>query len=93
MFRTDPLQARPPGGEQISDVETRTIDALRELIAANPTRTVVAVSHEVPIRLVLARLLGVKGAEVWRLHVPTGSVARLDDEDGELRVVDQPGVT
>jgi broad specificity phosphatase PhoE len=47
----------------------------------------VAVSHEVPIRLVLADALGIRGEALWRLDVPTGSVSTLEVSDGGFRVL------
>ncbi len=43
-----------------------------------------AVSHEIPIRLAIARLAGVDGAAVWELLVPTGAVVELRYEAGGL---------
>lgn len=67
LFRSHPGDAQPPDGERLREVETRVMGALRRLMAEHSGRATVAVSHEVPIRLVLARLMSVEGAALWEL--------------------------
>ncbi len=88
-FRETPLEARPPGGEDLRSVLARILGALDELMAERPGAPVAVVSHEVPIRLVLGHLLGTPDGTIWRLEIPTGSVSVLEREDGGgLRVVE-----
>lgn len=92
LFRNSPGDAQPPEGERLSEVETRVTGALRGLIAEHTGKEIVAVSHEVPIRLVLARLLRLEGTAIWELDVPTGSIAHLEDLDDHLQLMENPNV-
>ena len=88
VFENDPHAATPPGGEPVASVETRVMRTLHQLTDGEPGGVVVAVTHEIPFRLVMARLLGLPGAEMWHLDVPPGSVAQLNADHGQLRVAD-----
>jgi broad specificity phosphatase PhoE len=71
-FRTDPRNAIAPGGERMADVEDRVLSALTSMAARHEGESVAAVSHEIPIRLVIAALGGIEGAASWDVRVPTG---------------------
>ncbi len=76
-FRSFPLDARPPGGESLAELERR----LRELLIgdlAGEEEPAILVTHELPIRLLLARLAGSGNASFWEPRLPTGAVVRLD---------------
>jgi broad specificity phosphatase PhoE len=85
-FREDPRSCTPPGGEAVANVERRVLAALSELGATHQGASVAAVSHEIPIRLVVSRLLGVDGADVWDIDVPTGAATEIRFDAGELRL-------
>jgi len=83
-FRADPRTAEAPGGERLADVERRVLAALRRIGERHPGAACAAVSHEIPIRLVVAPLADVRGPAVWELPVPTGSVTELRFAGGTL---------
>ncbi len=76
-FRTDPESVRLPGGELVRAVRLRVERLLREAAERFPGHVVVAVTHDVPIRLVVAHARGLAGGAVWRGALPTGSVTAL----------------
>ncbi len=88
VFRSDPLAAAAPGGERVTDVEARVMRSLHELANGHAGETIVAVTHELPIRLVLSRLHGVGGPEFWGRDIQPGSVTRLTVEDGRIRIAE-----
>jgi len=88
VFRSDPHTAIPPGGEPVASVQSRVMSTLEELVSRAPGASLVAVTHEIPIRLVLASLLGWEGGDVW--HILPGSIARLESDQGRLSVADLP---
>lgn len=90
VFRSDPHAAIPPGGEPVISVQSRVMRTLEELVSRAPGASLVAVTHEIPIRLVLASLLGWGGGDMWRLDIPPGSIARLESDQGRLSVVELP---
>lgn len=83
LFREDPLACVPPGGEPVAELAARMREAMRVLAAGFPGADVVVVTHEIPIRVLLASILALEGSRPWELDVPTGSIAELRiDGDG-----------
>jgi broad specificity phosphatase PhoE len=76
-FRQDPRSAAAPGGESLAAVEVRMRSALRSLSTRYPGEEMVAVSHEIPIRLLVSALRGLEGPTVWEFDLPTASVTTL----------------
>lgn len=76
-FRQDPRGATTPGGEALASAETRMRSALRTLSARYPGEEMVAVSHEIPIRLLVSGVRGLDGPAVWEFELPTASVTTL----------------
>ncbi len=77
LFRRDPRSATAPGGEAMADVEARMRSAMRSLATRYPGEEMVAVSHEIPIRLLVSGLRGLDGPQVWEFDLPTASVTTL----------------
>lgn len=88
-FREDPRRAAAPGGETMAAVESRVLRALRSIGTRHEGASVAAVSHEIPIRLVIGALAGVEGSSFWDVVVPTGSVTRIGYEAGSLTLSDE----
>lgn len=87
-FRDDPRASRPPDGEPLAEVEHRMRAAVASLAARYPGEEVVAVSHEIPIRLLLSGLRDVDGRGVWAFDLPTASISAVTrDRDGAWAVV------
>jgi broad specificity phosphatase PhoE len=82
----DPERAIPPGGEPLSQVADRMVKGLLRMGEEYPGRTLAAVSHDVPMRLVVARIAGLAGSAPWDLLVPTGSVICVAVVGGHLEL-------
>jgi probable phosphoglycerate mutase len=54
----DPFTAAPPGGETGLQVFQRALPALRQIVAEQPGKTVLVVSHKATNRILLCSLLG-----------------------------------
>jgi broad specificity phosphatase PhoE len=89
-FRRDPLSSTPPGGEALRAVLDRMTQGIRWLADHHPDAAVAAVSHEIPIRLILASLLDLGGSHMWDLPVPTGSITELRVTPGGTEVATMP---
>lgn len=77
-FREDPEAATPPSGESLAEVRRRMIEALCRLSAAHSGAPVAAVSHEIPIRLVVSHPTALPASmTMWDLRLPTGAVIEL----------------
>ena len=88
-FRRDPRNAEAPDGERLGDVERRVLAALHSIAARHDAGACAAVSHEIPIRLVVASLRELAGSAMWGFDLPTGSVTELR-VDGGLHLIHAP---
>ncbi len=88
-FRRSPLAAATPA-ERVEEVGHRLAEALETMAQRHPGNAVAMVSHDVPIRALVSRLLGYEGERFWTFPVPTGSVTQLAITDGRVDVVKLP---
>jgi broad specificity phosphatase PhoE/ribonuclease HI len=69
----------PPGGESFADVALRVGAALDELLAAQPARTVLIVSHLTPIKELVARaLLAPTPEALLRMQLDVAALCEID---------------
>jgi probable phosphoglycerate mutase len=68
---------RFPGGESFVEMQGRVDAAVRRLVARHRGRTVVAVSHADPIRVLLAHVLGVPLDLFQRIAISPASVSAV----------------
>jgi broad specificity phosphatase PhoE len=76
LFVRFPASATMPSGERMWSAQERVLGALRS-IRYRGGGSVVAVTHELPIRLVLLRLRRLEGTALWDPVVAPGSITRL----------------
>jgi ribonuclease H / adenosylcobalamin/alpha-ribazole phosphatase len=77
------MQHTPGGGESFSQVQQRVLASLEALLASYPGRTVLAVSHVTPIKVLVAQALGAPLEAVYRMELAPASVTVLSFfEDG-----------
>jgi broad specificity phosphatase PhoE len=69
---------RIPGGELVSEVQTRMVAELERLAREYPDSTLALFSHGDPIRTVLAHAMGMPLDLITRLTISTASVSILD---------------
>jgi probable phosphoglycerate mutase len=77
LYVSDPRAASIPEGDEVRDVEARVRATIERLRAGLDEGELVVVSHELPIRLVLSAVVGVDGAAIWDLDLPTASVTTI----------------
>ena len=68
----------PPGGESFTDTGLRVNAALDRLVAANPGRTLVIVSHVTPIKTLVTRALLAPPAAMHRMQLDVASLSEID---------------
>jgi probable phosphoglycerate mutase len=78
VVQVAPSRARFPNGETIRAMQSRTIDALDEVVARHPHETVVVVSHADPIKSAIAHYTGMHLDLFQRVHVAPASVTVFD---------------
>lgn len=81
-----PADVRFPDGESLADVRSRACWARARLLDRHPGAVVAAVSHAGPIRALLGEALGVTGAPLFSIPVPTGSLSVIDHGPGGAAV-------
>jgi exopolysaccharide biosynthesis WecB/TagA/CpsF family protein len=82
-YRDAPLSAICPDGESLAEATERIEGALLDLARRHPGETVVAVSHAVMVRLLIARLRRSTGPG-WRIPLGTGSTTVIRIADGRI---------
>jgi broad specificity phosphatase PhoE len=77
LFNDDPSRIAIPGGESLQQVGWRAVHAIVGIAKSHPDGTVVVVSHEDVIRLLLARVLGMPLSTYRRLAIEPASCCEL----------------
>jgi broad specificity phosphatase PhoE len=87
QWRTRPDLVRIPAGDSLQDVAVRAADALRYVRDNHINQTVVLVTHDTVIRVLLLQLLQMPLAGYRRLDVDPGSISEvtLAGDAGTLR--------
>jgi broad specificity phosphatase PhoE len=83
-LKHDPAFVPPGGGESVNDLRARLVPFVARLVADNPGRHVVLVSHHKVCQLVLGEL--VEGGRMTR--IPNARPAVVVHEDGRYRLED-----
>ena len=78
---------RPPGGESMAHVISRTGEALEAIAAQYPGQDTVIVSHGGTIRAAVAHALGISATNALHLSVHNLGLTRLEREPQGWRVV------
>lgn len=81
-FYHDPLGARPPGAEPVTDFLARVREAWEELLARHAGQRVLVVAHAGVMRAVVAILLDAPAQRLFRLHIGHAALLRIRG-DGE----------
>jgi broad specificity phosphatase PhoE len=77
LWRTRPDLVRAPAGESLQDVCVRVADALRHVREHNVGQTVVLVTHDSVVRVLLLQLLEMPLSSYRRFTVDPGSITEL----------------
>jgi broad specificity phosphatase PhoE len=83
----DGADVGPPGGESFTQVETRVVPALEQIVATHRGKRIVAVSHVTPIKTLLRIALCAPQETMFKFHLDTASLSVVDYyEDGASSV-------
>jgi probable phosphoglycerate mutase len=86
-FNTNRSGARPPGGEMMTEVQTRMIRQIRCLQERHPGDTLAMVSHSDPLRSVVAYYLGIPLDLMLRFEIAPASVTVVEVAEWGPRVL------
>ena len=78
------LDARPPRGESLLDLEARVLPVLERAILENAGKGVAIVSHMMPTRAMLVRLLAAGPGIYWGMNLKPASISALRSFGREL---------
>jgi len=78
VVQVAPSRARFPNGESITEMQSRMIATLDDVVARHPHETVVVVSHADPIKSAIAHYSGMHLDLFQRVHVSPASVTVFD---------------
>mgnify|MGYP001814463585 FL=1 len=76
-FYRDPVAHRPPGAEPLDAFVTRVGGAFTELLGRHEGETVLVVAHAGVIRAILAHVLDIPPASMYRIHVANAGISRV----------------
>jgi broad specificity phosphatase PhoE len=77
-YREQPLSSSTPGGETLYEVQRRGVEAINRVIAANPGKRALFVSHGDIIRTALAHFLKVELEHFRRIRVDNAAFSAIE---------------
>jgi len=92
-WRANPGDFRMPGGESLGEVRQRAVRAFDRMMGGSEGKMVLAVTHDVVVRLLVAHCLGVSTDIYRRLEVGNTSMTVIERDGGRqrLRVLNDMG--
>jgi len=87
QWRTHPSRSTIPNGESFKQVTERAIQAFETIAVAEQGRQAVIVTHEVIIKVLVARALGVSNSIYRRFEINNVSLSVIRVIDGKIRLV------
>jgi broad specificity phosphatase PhoE len=92
-WRANPGDFRMPGGESLDEVRDRAVRAFNRMMDGPKGRMVLAVTHDVVVRLLVAHCLGVSEDIYRRLEVGNASITVIEQAGDKcrLRVLNDTG--
>ncbi len=86
-FWADPENAQPPEGEALAEFRERVVAGWESLVGRYPGRHILVVGHGGAIRVILAHVLGMPLANLFRMEVPYACRSRIRRDDAGMRLV------
>jgi phosphoserine phosphatase len=87
LFLQDPSTHSYPGGESLADVHRRCAPALERLLAQHTGESLLVVTHQVVLRVLLAGLLGLPLCRARELHFDNASLSVVSFDAGRTTVL------
>ena len=75
IWKNDPHKAQMPGGENLQDAAQRASCFVRDLESSYGNKTVIVVSHDVIIRVLICRVIGLPLSRLWSLELDNCSLS------------------
>lgn len=76
-FYQDPVTNRPPGAEPLDEFVARVTAGFNAVLTAYPGQSVLVVAHAGVIRAIIAQVLAIPTAAMYRINVANAGITRL----------------
>ena len=76
-FYQDPVSQRPPGAEPLDVFTARVQAGFEELLQRFPGQSLLVIAHAGVIRAIMAHILDIPAASMYRIHVKNAGLTRL----------------
>lgn len=73
LWRTEPEKLRIPGGETLSDVQKRSVEATTKIVKQHQGETVAIVTHRAVLKPLIAGLIELPPPYFWKIHIDNAS--------------------
>lgn len=87
QWRADPSESTIPEGESFQQVAERAIRAFETVVAAEPGKQALIVTHEIVIKVLVARALGVSNSIYRRFEINNTSLSIIRLTNGKTRLI------
>jgi len=85
-WRSDPSDVAMPGGESMAQLTERAAAVLNRIVTDNPDRTVILVTHEIIIKVIIPRILGCSNTIYRHFRIDNASLSVITEKDGVCRL-------
>jgi broad specificity phosphatase PhoE len=87
QWRKDPSEVRVPGGENLTEVTLRSIRELNEIVNGNQDKSILIVTHEIVIKVMVPYVLGCTNAVNRRFRISNASISIITNQNGNYRLI------
>jgi len=81
LWKTEPEKLKIPGGENLADVQSRSVSAIERIIQKHKGRTIAAVTHRAVVKPLIAGLIGIPAPYFWKIHMDNASYSIIHHND------------
>jgi probable phosphoglycerate mutase len=87
LWITRPSQTQMPGGEHCTAVQQRVLQAWHDLLAHHEEDRILIVSHDIPVKVIIAHVLGLELDQIGQLVIDNAAINIVRAVDGRLQLV------
>ena len=78
LWKTNPGAVKFPGGCNLKKIENNLSSLLKDTVKSHPGRTVVFVSHRVPLKILILLSLDTSLKQFWEIRIDNASISILE---------------
>ena len=85
-YKKDRYKTRPTNGESFFDLRKKIEPFIKQAISENKNKTILIVSHNGPLRVIVGILMGYTDEEITSLYFKPTSITILNDNNGKFSI-------